>query len=372
MIVEPMSRPLAFLFTLSLFVLMSHPTLAQRGWKQHDMSRPRPPVVTPAPQALPVPPPPDAVVLFDGTDLSAWEAHVGGPGAWTLGNDYMEVARHSGKPAPWKVGDGYFEVVPGTGDIRTKAAFGDVQLHVEWAAPAVVEGEGQGRGNSGVFLMGLYEVQVLDSYENDTYPDGQAAALYGQYPPLANAMRPPGAWNTYDIIFRRPRFGAAGQLLAPARVTVVHNGILVQDAVELWGVPLWLQHLPYRPHADRLPLVLQDHGDPVRFRNIWLRELPETAPAPPPDAYPEGLTLAPEALDRYAGRYGSWEIRREDDRLRVHFFGPLWLEMVPLSETRFTLKHTAGTLDFDLGDDGVPRSVTFTLGGVPMQAERTP
>ncbi|GIV60697.1 MAG: hypothetical protein KatS3mg043_1786 [Rhodothermaceae bacterium] len=368
---NPPRRFCLFLITSCLLVMPDQIVHAQSGWKQHDMDRPRPPVVTPAPAAAPVPPPSDAIVLFDGTDLSAWEAHVGGPGAWTIAGDYMEVNRRSGRPAPWKVGDGYFEVVPGSGDIRTRQAFGDIQLHLEWAAPEVVEGDGQGRGNSGVFLMGLYEVQILDSYDNPTYADGQAAAVYGQYPPLANAMRPPGQWQAYDIVFRRPRFGEAGQLLEPARITVFHNGVLVQDAVPLFGVTMWLQHLPYRPHADRLPLVLQDHGNPVRFRNIWVRELPETTPGAPAVAYPAGITLPAGVLDRYVGRYGSWEVRRDGDVLRMHFFGPLWLELVPLSTTRFTLKHTAGMLDFDLDEEGTPRRVTFTLGGVPMPAERT-
>jgi hypothetical protein len=148
-----------------------------------------------------------------------------------------------------------------------------VQLHVEWAAPSPPSGDGQNRGNSGVFLMGRYEVQVLDSYRNTTYPDGQAAALYGQYPPLVNASRPPGEWQTYDIVFRRPRFDANGKLLSKARVTVFHNGVLVQDAVELTGPTAHHARPAYSAHPDRLPILLQDHGDPVRYRNIWLRNL---------------------------------------------------------------------------------------------------
>lgn len=344
---------------------------AQSAWKAHDMTRPRPPVVTPAPQALPVPPPSDAVVLFDGTDLSEWERFVGGPGTWTVANDYMEVARRSHKPAPWRVGDGFFEVVPGSGDIRTKAVFGDIQLHVEWATPAPAEGHGQDRGNSGIFLMGLYEVQVLDSYENETYADGQAAAVYGQYPPLANASLPPGQWQAYDIVFRRPRFNPSGGLLSPARITVFHNGVLVQDDVELWGVTLWLQSLPYRPHADRLPIALQDHGHPVRFRNIWVRELPDRPGPPPAPPAPEPVTLSSEILDRYVGTYGAWSVTREGDALRMHFFGPLALELVPRSETRFDLRHTAGTVDFTLDDAGQVTGLTFHLGGEDRPATRT-
>lgn len=244
-----------FLVLCTLLLVM--PAQAQQPviWDIHDMERPRPEVVTPGTSpTMGMQPPADAVVLFDGTGLDAWETH-------------------DGNPAGWKIEDGYMEVVAGTGSIRTKEAFGDVQLHLEWASPAVVEGEGQGRGNSGVFFMGRYEVQVLDSYQNDTYPDGQAAALYGQYPPLVNATRPPGAWQTYDIIFRRPHFDAEGNLIKPARVTVFHNGIVVQDNRELLGPTSHKQRTPYQMHPGALPFGLQDHGNPVRFRNIWIRPL---------------------------------------------------------------------------------------------------
>jgi hypothetical protein len=165
------------------------------------------------------------------------------------------------------------EVVAKTGSIRTKTGFGDCQLHVEWAAPTLVSGEGQGRGNSGVFLMDTYEVQVLDSYNNVTYADGMAASVYGQYPPLVNACRKPGEWQIYDIIFHRPRYDAGGKLLAPARMTVLHNGVLVHDNVELTGPTAHKARPPYKVHPDKLPLSLQDHGNPVRYRNIWLRPL---------------------------------------------------------------------------------------------------
>ncbi len=357
---------------LTLVLMLSVPSLtqAQSGWKAHDMARPHPPVVTPGPRVLPVPPPSDAVVLFDGTDLSQWERFVGGPSTWTVANDYMEVAHRSHEPAPWRVGEGYFEVVPGAGDIRTKAVFGDIQLHIEWAAPVPAEGTGQDRGNSGIFLMGLYEVQVLDSYRNTTYADGQAAAVYGQYPPLVNASLPPGEWQAYDIVFHRPRFNASGGLEAPARVTVLHNGVLVQDDVALWGVTLWLQSLPYRPHADRLPLALQDHGHPVRFRNIWVRELHDR-PAPPPADDPPPITLSVDVLDRYTGQYGNWTVSREGETLRMHFFGPLALELEALSQTHFVLKHTAGSVDFALDEQGTPTGLTFDLGGVATEAARS-
>jgi hypothetical protein len=233
-------------------------TAAQRAdlekWAIHDLDRPVPPVVDPGPAGPPLPVPADAIVLFGGKNLSQWEDGKGGP-------------------AGWKVENGYAEVVAKTGSIRTKKGFGDCQLHIEWAAPVEVKGESQERGNSGVFLMDIYEVQVLDSYNNRTYADGQAAAIYGQYPPLVNACRKPGEWQSYDIIFRRPHFDAAGKVLQPARMTVFHNGVLVQDNVELTGPTAHKARPGYKPHADKLPLSLQDHGNPVRYRNIWLREL---------------------------------------------------------------------------------------------------
>jgi 3-keto-disaccharide hydrolase len=226
-------------------------------WKIHDPNRPLPPVVdpgTPSTQDLPGHAPSDAVVLFDGKDLSKW-------------------AYKDGTAAKWKVENGYAEVVVKTGYIYTREAFGDCQLHVEYAEPIPPKGESQERGNSGVFLMGLYEIQVLDSYQNKTYADGQAAAVYGQYPPLVNASRAPGQWQSYDIIFHGPRFAKDGKLLRPAHVTVFHNGVLVQDNVELTGPTAHGARPPYSPHAEKLPLALQDHGDPVRYRNIWIREL---------------------------------------------------------------------------------------------------
>jgi hypothetical protein len=223
-------------------------------WEVHDTTRPPPPVVTPGPAAPPQSPPSDAVVLFSGESLDAW--------------------RHpNGEAASWTVRDGYVAVKPGSGSIQTNENFGDVQLHLEWMVPQSIDGKGQALGNSGVFLMDKYEVQVLNSYENPTYPDGQAAAVYGQYPPLVNATRPPGEWQTYDILFRRPHFDKNGDLVEPARVTVYHNGILVQDHVALTGPTGHKSRPPYEQHAPRLPLRLQDHDNAVRYRNIWLREL---------------------------------------------------------------------------------------------------
>ncbi len=255
-------------------------------WKIHDMGRPVPPKVVSKPQ-LPVPPPSDAIVLFDGSDLAQWRAL-------------------DGSAAKWTIRDGSLAAVPGGGAVFTRQGFGDIQLHLEWAAPTPARGKGQGRGNSGVFLMGKYEVQVLDSYDNVTYADGQAAALYGQSPPFVNASRPAGEWQSYDIVFRRPRFRPDGSVEQSARLTVFHNGVLVQDNTEAWGPTAWLQHLPYKSHPDRLPLQLQDHGNPVLYRNIWVRELAEE-PRPGPGMHQTRpiATMTAEMLDRYVGRYGS-------------------------------------------------------------------
>ncbi len=246
--------PLIILFAAGCSTEQNQVRLPDLGkWKIHDPDRPLPPVVTPPPVAFQKPPG-DATVLFTGGDLSGWTDGKSQPARWRCEDDYMEVA-------------------PETGSIQTKESFGDCQLHVEWAAPAVVKGDGQGRGNSGVYLMGLYEVQVLDSYENKTYADGQAAAVYGQYPPLVNVCRPPGQWQSYDIIFHGPRFDKEGTLLRPATMTVFHNGVLVQDHVTLTGPTAWKERPPYKKHPEKLPLALQDHGNPVRYRNIWIREL---------------------------------------------------------------------------------------------------
>lgn len=232
---------------------------AQGEWAIHDEKRPQPRVVDPGAPASEPPGarPADALVLFEGTDLAMWRSD------------------KDGGPARWKVENGYMEVVAGAGGIHTEQGFGDCQLHVEWATPSPAAGEGQDRGNSGVFLMGRYEVQVLDSYGNPTYPDGQAAAIYGQYPPLVNVSRPPGQWQSYDIVFLAPRFDARGGLLRPARVTVLHNGVAVQAGRELTGPTAHKARPPYEAHPAKLPVGLQDHDHPVRYRNIWIRELPD-------------------------------------------------------------------------------------------------
>lgn len=231
-------------------------SLGSTDYAIHSTTRPQPRVVDPGPYPGPAAAPSDAVVLFDGKSLGAWRS-----------------AADAAQPARWKVAEGWMEVVPGTGNIQTVQGFGDVQLHVEWMAPLPVEGDGQDRGNSGVFLMSTYEIQVLDSYDNPTYADGCTGAIYGQYPPLVNPSRPPGEWQTYDVIFRRPRFDANGNVTRKAQMTILFNGILVQDNVELTGPTAHKDRPPYRAHPDRLPLILQDHHDLVRFRNIWVREL---------------------------------------------------------------------------------------------------
>ena len=221
-------------------------------WRAHDMNRPRPPVIDPgtaSTQEQAGRPPSDAIVLFDAKDLSQWERQ-------PPKND----ADQSKEPK-WKIENGYMEVVPRTGSIFTKEKFADAQIHIEWATPTVVKGNSQGRGNSGIFITGHPEIQVLDSYENDTYPDGQAAAIYGQYPPLVNACRKPGEWQTYDIIYEAPRLDENHKVVKPAYYTVLHNGVLVQNHVEVPG------------SAVECTLGLQDHGNPVRYRNIWVRRL---------------------------------------------------------------------------------------------------
>jgi hypothetical protein len=236
------------------------PMLPGQPYHVHDPARPHPRVVMPS--VRPGGAPSDAIVLFDGKDLSAWTAAK------------LDASNPTTKPEPagWKVENGYFEAVPRSGDIATKEKFGDVQLHVEWAAPAEIRGSSQNRGNSGIFLQGRYEVQVLDSYQNPTYADGQAGAIYGQWPPLVNPARKPGEWQEYDIVFEAPRF-EGDRLLKPAYLTVFLNGVLLHNRKETAGPTVHRALAKYtrQPTADSL--MLQDHGTPVRYRNIWVRRL---------------------------------------------------------------------------------------------------
>lgn len=235
------------------------PILPSGKWRVHDGTRPQPKVIDPgtaSTQEMAGKPPSDAVVLFDGKDLSRWEKQGGGA-------------------APWKVENGY--MVIGGGSIQTKDLIGDCQFHIEWSAPVPAQGNSQGRGNSGVLFFANdappgYEIQVLDSFDNKTYPDGQAAAIYGSYPPLVNATRKPGEWNIYDIIFTAPRF-EDGKVTKPGYFTVLHNGVVVHNHAELFGSTFHRTLPKYTPHGPKGKLVLQDHGNPVRYRNIWYREL---------------------------------------------------------------------------------------------------
>jgi hypothetical protein len=304
------------------------------GWKAHDLNRPRPAEVTPGESNLPLKPPSDAIVLFDGTDLEQW-------------------VDSDGNPCKWKIVDDSMESVAGAGYIFTKEAFGDCQLHVEWATPAKVEGKGQGRGNSGVFLLGKYEVQVLDSYQNDTYADGSAGAIYGQYPPLVNACRPPGEWQSYDIIFRQARFGEGGTLIASASLTVLHNGVLIQDHESILGPTDWIAHREYDPNLTEGPLGLQDHGNPVRFRNIWIRPLQAQRARPDQPYGNEGsmVEFTEDQLKRFEGDYKSFSIKLDDNVLFLHHLGRK-LEMVAVSETEFEFRKPAGKISFQLDDTG--------------------
>ncbi len=230
------------------------PLLPGNRWHVHDPDRPQPAVVTPGTFATPqeaAKPPSDAIVLFDGKDVSLWRSM-------------------KGEPAPWKIQDG--AITPSGGDIKTAQEFGDVQVHVEFAEPVPATGKGQARGNSGVFLQGQYEFQVLDSYESPTYADGQAGSLYGQRPPLVNAARPPGEWQVYDLVFTAARF-KEGALVTPAYLTAFHNGVLVQNHVAYLGPTGHRILAHYSPLPLTGPLVLQDHHDAVRYRNIWVRPI---------------------------------------------------------------------------------------------------
>ncbi len=224
-------------------------------WRVHDGTRPHPAIVTPPASNVPADAPSDAIVLLGtGDDLGAWQMADGSAATWTMKDGVLQT---------------------GKGMLSTKRQFTDLQVHVEFATPSDVKGDSQGRGNSGVFLLGVFEIQVLDSFQNITYPDGQAAAMYGQYPPLVNAARAPGQWQTYDIAFAAPRFSPDGKLEKPAIVTVLHNGVIVHHGTPFWGPTRHRSVLPYTPQMAKGPLALQDHGNPVRYRNIWVRELKE-------------------------------------------------------------------------------------------------
>ncbi|MEY4485235.1 MAG: hypothetical protein RL693_2687 [Verrucomicrobiota bacterium] len=266
---------LAAICALPLFVLPSYAEStgsafygdapdANHPWAVHDRNRPQPAVVTPgtfSSQEQPGKPPSDAVILFDGTESSLSK--------WASDKNPAEATK-------WIVKDGTLQCVPGSGYVRTKEEFGDCQLHVEWTEPTDITGESQGRGNSGIFLMGMTEVQVLDNYKNPTYADGSAGSVYGVNPPMANPLRPPGEWQNYDIVFRRPVY-KDGKEVEAGTVTVFVNGVLVQDHTPLEGGGGHKSRSKPRAFPETGPLKLQDHGNPVKYRNIWYRPLPARA-----------------------------------------------------------------------------------------------
>ena len=309
------------------------------NWLDHDRERPMAQQITPATfssQEQPGRPPSDATILFDGRDTSAWVAM-------------------DGSPTKWVVHDGALECVPGSGYARTRQSFGDCQLHVEWAAPTPPHGNSQGRGNSGVFFgYGRYEIQVLDSYQSQTYSDGAAAAIYGQYPPLVNASLPPGQWQAYDIIWTAPRFADDGTLVSKARLTVFHNGVVVQNNVELTGPTAWIGRAPYKAHPERLPLAFQDHGNPVRYRNVWVRELGNPR-------HKEFL-LSDTTLAAYAGDYGKppgnvVKIRRLDEGQLSLTLAGFEVVLHAESETKFFATTTDVQCEFLEGGKKIAVSV---------------
>lgn len=328
---------LAALGSLLLTSELSSVAQPDPNWIAHDRTRPQPPVVTPAVASTAEKAgraPSDATVLFDGKDLAQWVAM-------------------DGTPTKWIVRDGYMECVQGSGYVRTLQNFGDCQLHVEWATPTPAHGEGQGRGNSGVFLgLDRYEIQVLDSFQSKTYADGSAGAVYGQYPPLVNASLAPGVWQVYEIVYRAPRFDHSDKLLSPARLTVFHNGVLVQNDVELTGPTGWLDRAPYHYHREKQPISLQDHGNPVRFRNIWVRELGKPGK--------KEFTLPPSLLDSYAGLYDRIEVAREEDHLTARMGGTKFV-LFAESPTRFFAKTTDFQIEFPEAG-GKPDGLIWSVG----------
>ena len=315
------------------------------NWLAHDRARPMPPTVdpgTPSTPDQPGKPPSDAVALFDGTDLSQWSAM-------------------DGTPTKWIMKDGYMECVKGSGYIRTLRNFGDCQLHVEWAAPTPPEGEGQGRGNSGVFLgFDRYEIQVLDSYHSKTYADGSAGSIYIQYPPLVNACREPGKWQTYDIVYTAPRFDDAGKLLSPARFTILHNGVLIQNNVELTGPTAWLERAPYQAHPEKQPIAFQDHGNPVRFRNVWVRELGKPGK--------NEFTFSDALMQSYVGTYENGaEIVRQGQNLVLKFNGVRFF-LFAETATKFFAKTTDVQCEFQFGD--TEKAVIISVGEGGMKCKK--
>ena len=315
----------------------------ETGWKAHDQNRPAPKVVAPGEGASLAKPPSDAVVLFDGKNFDNW----------------------TGGVDKWKIVDGAMETLGKSGPAVSKEEFGDCQLHVEWACPPDLKGEGQRRCNSGVFLMNAFELQVLDSHENTTYADGGAASIYGQYPPLVNASRGPGEWQSFDIIFRAPRFGEDGKLQKRARMTALHNGVLVQDNSEILGPTAWIKHGRYAKGKTTGSIRLQDHGTPVRYRNIWIRPLAAER-AKPESPYPEAaLELTPEKRKRLVGTYETrnqkeFHVFEKGDDIHCRLYG-VRMKMLALSESEFVFEKCAGKISFQMDKNGKVESASLQL-----------
>ncbi len=330
-------------------VSFMHKSIAQVSpeWKQHDMSYPAPPAVYPgrvSTQDKVGQAPSDAIVLFDGKNLNHWRSM-------------------DGSPADWKIENGLLVAEEGRGGgIRTFQNFGDIQLHVEWVTPNPPDGVGQSRGNNGIQIMGKYEVQILDSYKSATFPHGQAAAIYSQFPPRVNASLPPGEWQTYDIIFRAPSFDVNGNVQKKAIITVFHNGILVHDHVELKGVHSWMGKIKYEAHPEKLPLVLQrEPCTPVKFRNIWIREL-NPLPIPKHEIIRE-ISLSHKVLDDYTGTYKmqngrNFEVMRENNHLVIKLFGSDRLFFAS-SDVDFFAKDIDFAFRMKLDNDGKAMGMIF-------------
>ena len=315
----------------------------ETGWKVHDNNRPAPKLVKPGDGVSFAKPPSDALILFDGK----------GFGNWTGGIDR------------WKIVDGAMQPVDKAGPILTKEEFGDCQLHVEWATPPTGQGKGQRRSNSGVFLMNAFELQVLDSFENPTYADGSAASVYGQYPPLVNASRGAGQWQSFDIIFRAPRFGKDGNLLKRARMTAFHNGVLVQDNSEIFGPTSWIKHGQYAKGKTSGPVRLQEHGSPVRYRNIWIRKLAAQR-AKPKNPYPAVATeVSPKKRKRLLGTYRTknqkeFHVFEKGDNVFCRLYGAR-MKMLALSESEFVFEKCAGKISFQIDTEGNVESANLQL-----------
>jgi len=271
----------AFFIILFLFLLKANTLVLFAQWKVNDMLRPKPPEISIGKRGVPS----DAIILFDGQDVAHWRN------------------RKDGSQASWKVIDSCLVASLEWNDIRTVQNFGDCQLHIDFIISSPVKGEYNMHGNSGVVLMGKYEVQIMNSYKFETFSDGQNAAIYGQYPPLANVSLPPDQWQSFDIVFNRPRFGTNGEVMAPAKITMFHNGILVHNNAELKGQSSWLGEIKYEKHTDKLPLVLQSHLHPVRFRNIWIRNLEPDLIEPQSKRKITEISLSKELMDSYSGEY---------------------------------------------------------------------